>query len=184
MRLFTGIDLPVQVKDQLAELLGRLRPTARLKWSTAGNFHVTTKFIGEWPSQRVEELSAALRAVPSPPPIHIAIRGLGWFPNPRAPRVFWAGVEAGPALSDLARDTDRALAKLGVAPETRPFSPHLTLARVKEPVPLDRLRQAVAPLVSEDFGDFVADRFHLYLSELGPSGSVYTKLEEFAFTRS
>ena len=184
MRLFTGIDLPGQVKDQLDTLLGRLRPTARLKWSVAGNFHVTIKFIGEWPGQRLGELSAALRDVPRPPRIRIAIRGLGWFPLPRAPRVFWAGLEADPALADLARDTDRALARLGVAPETRAYSPHLTLARVKEQVPLDGLRDAIASLPSEEFGEFVADRFHLYLSELGPSGSVYTKLEEFVFTRS
>ncbi len=184
MRLFTGIDLPVPVRDRLAALIGQLRPAARLKWSAADNFHVTTKFIGEWPSQRLEELSAALRGVPPPPPIRIAIRELGWFPNPRAPRVFWAGIQADPALADLVRDTDRALARLGVAPETRPFSPHLTLARVKEQVRLDRLREAVASVPSEDFGEFVADRFHLYLSELGPSGSVYTKLEEFVFTRS
>jgi 2'-5' RNA ligase len=182
MRLFTGIDLAGEVKDQLARLLDRLRPTARLKWSTAGNFHVTTKFIGEWPGARMAELSAALRAVPSPPPIRIAIRGLGWFPNARAPRVFWAGVEADPALAELARDTDRALARLGVAPEARAFSPHLTLARIKDQVPLDGLRDAISSLPSEEFGEFVADRFHLYLSELSPSGSVYTKLEDFVFT--
>jgi len=184
MRLFTGIDLPASVRDRLASLLGRLRPSARLKWSVADNLHVTTKFIGEWPSQRLVELSAALRSVPAAAPIRIAVRGLGWFPNPRAPRVFWAGVEAEPALSDLARDTERALARLGVALETRPYSPHLTLARVKDQVPLDGLRDAIAGITSEDFGEFVADRFCLYLSELAPSGSVYTKLEEFVFTRS
>ena len=183
MRLFTGIDLPGHVKDQLAALVARLRPTARLKWSTAGNLHVTTKFIGDWPSQRLGDLSAALRAVPTPPPIRIAVRGLGWFPNPRAPRVFWAGVEADSALANLAQQTDGALAQLGVAPETRPYSPHLTLARIQDQVPLDRLRDALASLPSADFGEFLADRYHLYLSELHPSGSVYTKLEEFVFTQ-
>ena len=182
MRLFTAIDLPADITDQLAALIVRLRPAAKLKWSSAANLHLTTKFIGEWPDERLGELSAALRGLPGHLPTGIAIRGLGWFPNPRAPRVFWAGVEAGPVLADLARSTDQALARLGVAREDRPYSPHLTLARIKESVPLDRLRDAVAALPSEEFGQFVADRFCLYRSQLGSSGSVYTKLEEFALS--
>jgi RNA 2',3'-cyclic 3'-phosphodiesterase len=182
MRLFTAIDLPVDVKDRLAALIGRLRPSARLRWSAAGNLHITTKFIGEWSAERLEELSAALRGVPGRPTIPVAVRGLGWFPNPRAPRVFWAGVEAGEPLEDLARTTDLALARLGVPREERPFSPHLTLARIKEPAPLDRLREAISSLPSEEFGQFLADRFCLYESQMGPSGSVYGKLEEFVLT--
>ena len=182
MRLFTAIDLPADVNDRLAALIGQLRPAARLKWSTAGNLHVTTKFIGEWPAERMEELLIVLRGVTGHPPIPIAVRGLGWFPNPRAPRVFWAGVEAGGPLADLARSTDQTLQRLAIAREDRPFSPHLTLARIKEPAPLDRLREAIASLPSEEFGQFVADRFCLYQSQIGPSGSVYSKLEEFVLT--
>ena len=181
MRLFTGIDLPIEVRENLGVLLGRLRPTARLKWSPVANFHVTTKFIGEWPQSGLRELISALGSLPAPPRFRIAVRGLGWFPNPRAPRVFWAGIEAPPPLAELARHTDQALGRLGVSVETRDFSPHLTLARIKEQVPLDGLRQAIAALPSEEFGEFVADRFHLYLSEPGPFGSVYTQLEEFVF---
>lgn len=183
MRLFTAIDLPEDVRDRLAALIGRLRPSARLKWSVATNLHITTKFIGEWPADRLPELVAALRGVPDRAPVDIAIRGLGWFPNPRAPRVFWAGVEAGPALEGLARGTDQALAGLGIAREDRPFSPHLTLARIKEPVPLDRLRDAISSLQSVEFGQFTADRFCLYESRLHPSGSVYSKLQEFSLTQ-
>ncbi|MFB3776579.1 MAG: RNA 2',3'-cyclic phosphodiesterase [Bryobacteraceae bacterium] len=183
MRLFTAIDLPEDVRDRLAALIGRLRPSARLKWSAAGNLHITTKFIGEWPAERLEELATALRGVPGRAPVAVAIRGLGWFPNPRAPRVFWAGVEAGSLLEELARDTDLALTRLGVAREDRPFSPHLTLARIKEPAPLDRLRDAVSSLPSVEFGQFTVDRFCLYESQLRPSGSVYSKLQEFVFTK-
>ncbi|HSW50487.1 MAG TPA: RNA 2',3'-cyclic phosphodiesterase [Bryobacteraceae bacterium] len=182
MRLFTAIDLPNDVRDRLAALIGRLRPAARLKWSTAGNLHVTTKFIGEWPAGRLAELTATLRGVPGGAPIAVSVRGLGWFPNARASRVFWAGVEGGSPLEDLARATDLALSGLGIAREDRPFSPHLTLARIKDPVPLDRLRDAVSALPSVEFGQFTADRFSLYQSKLGPSGSVYSKLEEFALT--
>ncbi|MGC8794198.1 MAG: RNA 2',3'-cyclic phosphodiesterase [Bryobacteraceae bacterium] len=181
MRLFTAIDLPPDVLGALTRLLERLKPTARLKWSPPENLHITTKFIGEWPEQRRVELESALRGLGAFDPIPICLRGLGFFPNPHAPRVFWVGVEAGPGLAELARRTDAALARLGVPAETRPFSPHLTLARIKEPVPLAGLRQAIAQLETVEFGAFFADRFHLYLSELRPAGSVYTKLSEFRF---
>ncbi len=181
MRLFTAIDLPADVLRNLEGLLARLRPTARMKWSPLENLHITTKFIGEWPSERLNEMEAALAAVPRPDPFPVALRGLGFFPNPHAPRVFWVGVEASPALAELARRTDLALAELGVPSEARPFSPHLTLARIKEPVPLTGLREAISRLESLDFGAFQADRFVLYRSELRPGGSVYTKLTEFPF---
>ncbi len=179
MRLFTAIDLPVAITDKLSALVVRLRPEARIHWSPTGNLHITTKFIGELPEQRLGELAAALRRLAGYDPIPITVRGLGWFPNARSPRVFWAGVEAASSLGALARDTDEAAARLGVARELRPYSPHLTLARIKEPVPLDRLRAAIAGLPTVEFGEYVADRFCLYRSELKPSGSVYTKIEEF-----
>jgi 2'-5' RNA ligase len=68
-------------------------------------------------------------------------------------------VEASPDLAALASETDRALEPLGLKPEGRPFSPHLTLARIKEPVPLQKLRETIAALPSLDFGSFSADRF-------------------------
>jgi len=179
MRLFTAIDLPAAVLGNLERLLERLRPAARIHWSPPGNLHITTKFIGEWPEARRPELEAALRGVTGFEPIPIALRGLGFFPNPHAPRVFWVGIEAGSALAELARRTDQALARLGVPGETRPFTPHLTLARIKQPVPLTALQQAIARLDSLEFGRFSAESFALYLSELRPGGSVYTKLSEF-----
>jgi 2'-5' RNA ligase len=179
MRLFTGIDLPASVVEELARLLARLRPLARANWSRVENLHITTKFIGEWPQDRLDELKAALRTVPARPPVRVSVGGLGWFPNEQAPRVFWAGVRAGPELERLAADTDRAASTTGVPREQRRFSPHLTLARIKEPSGLARLREAAGGLAEAPFGEFAADRFYLYLSERGPAGSTYTKLEEF-----
>jgi len=179
MRLFTGIELPTEIKSRLTRLLETLRPTARIKWSPAENLHVTTKFIGEWPDERVEELIASLGTLASRERIHIAVRNLGWFPNPNSPRVFWAGVNAGPGLAELARDTERNLERLGVPVEGRPYSPHLTLARVKDSGSLAALRGAVGALPSSDFGQFMADRFYLYRSTLKPTGSEYQKIAEF-----
>ena len=183
MRLFTGIDLPAEVVRNLESLLARLRRTARVRWSPPGNLHITTRFIGEWPAGRMPELQSVLAALPGSGPIPIRVRKLGFFPNPHAPRVFWAGVEGSPGLAALALDTDRALATLGLEAEGRPFSPHLTLARIKEPVPLQELRETIAGLPSLEFGDFTAHRFHLYQSRIGPAGSVYTKLAEFPLAK-
>ena len=181
MRLFTGLDLPEEVIRSLRKLLDHLRPTAKIQWSPPENLHITTKFIGEWPEPRLDELKSALAQLPSHAPIPIHIRKVGFFPNPHAPRVFWCGVEA-PGLEGLAAATDRATQALGIPAESRAFSPHLTLARIKERLNLQPLRESIAALPSLDFGQFVADRFFLYQSRLSPKGSVYTKLAECKFS--
>jgi 2'-5' RNA ligase len=181
MRLFTGIDLPEEVRERLERLLALFRPTAHLKWSPLDNLHITTKFIGAWPDEQLETLKTSLATVPKRPPISIAIQGLGWFPNPHKPRVFWVGVHGGDALSALAASIDQALHTIGVAPETKPYAPHITLARVSPPAPLSAIQHAIANLASVDFGAFLSDRFYLYLSHTGPAGSIYTKLSEFPF---
>jgi 2'-5' RNA ligase len=182
MRLFIGLDLPGEVVRNLEELLSQLRPAARIQWSPPANLHITTKFIGEWPEERLEELKAAIRTVPPRAAIGVHIHKLGFFPNPHSPRVFWCGIEA-PDLDALAADTDRATAALGIESEKRAFSPHLTLARIKEKVNLQPLREKVAALPSLDFGRFEARRFFLYRSQLRPTGSVYTKLAEFPLSK-
>jgi RNA 2',3'-cyclic 3'-phosphodiesterase len=182
MRLFVGLDLPGEVVCSLERLLDRLRPAAAIHWSPPANLHITTKFIGEWPEERLAELNAALEGLPSREAIEVHVHRVGFFPNPHSPRSFWCGIEAA-GLCGLAADTDRAISALGVAGETRDFSPHLTLARIKERPHLQALREAVAALPSLDFGRFQAGSFFLYRSTLRPAGSVYTKLAEFPLSK-
>lgn len=179
MRLFTGISIAPTVRKNLDKLLQQLRPTAPLRWSRAENLHITTKFIGEWPEEQINEMIDALDEVPPSGKIDLAIRGLGWFPNPHSPRVFWCGIEAPPALAELVATTDKRLVELGIAAETKKFAPHLTLGRVNPGTKLLALQQAVAALPSVEFGAFTATEFHLFLSETGPNGSKYTKLADF-----
>jgi 2'-5' RNA ligase len=181
MRLFTGIDLPEDVREKLERLLMHLRPAAHLKWSPVYNLHVTLKFVGEWPEEKLPQLEAALRSVPRRDEIPIEVRGLGWFPNAHHPRVFWVAVHGGDSLSDLARETEAVLGPLGIPKEDRAFTAHLTLARIKEPAPLQALRSAIEQLESAEFGNFLADRFYLYRSQPGAAGSIYTKLSEYRF---
>ncbi len=180
MRLFTALDLSPPVMESLKELLRRLQPAARLRWSKPENLHLTLKFIGEWPQERLAELGRALEAVPVPAAVIVPVSGLGFFPNARAPRVFWAGVQAPQALVEWAAAVDRALEPLGIAAETRPYSPHLTLARIPDRQGIEALHRAIEALPLVDFGAFQADRFYLYESWPGPGGSVYTRIGEFA----
>jgi 2'-5' RNA ligase len=180
MRLFTALDIPADVRTAMTALLRELRPAAKFQWSPPANLHVTTKFIGEWPAERIPELTAALAAIERTGPFEVAVRGLGWFPNPHNPRVLFAGIEAGPELAELHRRTDAACAGLGIAAETKKFNAHLTLARVRTHEGLPAVRQRIAGLPETDFGVFTARSFHLYESASGPAGTVYTPLEEFS----
>ena len=120
-------------------------------------------------------MTAALKAVESPGVISIDVRGLGWFPHARHPHTLWTGVEASPELAVLARATETAVEAIGVAREERKFSPHLTLARVRDRVDIKALRAAVDALGSPDFGSFSPSSFLLYESRDGK----YTKIAEF-----
>jgi RNA 2',3'-cyclic 3'-phosphodiesterase len=172
MRLFTAIDLPADMLEKIGAFLARLRPLAKLRWTELENLHITTKFIGEWPEARLEEIKTALRGVKQTEPIRISVRGVGWFPDLRRPHVFWAGVEGSEPLANLAQATEKAVAALGVSVETRSFSPHLTLARVRYAVPFDELIESAG---DPSFGAFQASSFFLYLSANGR----YSKLAEF-----
>ncbi len=182
MRLFAGLDLPAEVVRNLERLLAELRPTARIQWSPPANLHITTKFIGEWPEERLEELQAVLGGLPPRAAIPVHIRRVGFFPNPHAPRIFWCGVDAA-ELDRLAGETDRATGTLGIEMEKRAFAPHLTLARIKERIDLQPLLEKIAGLPSPEFGSFEARSFFLYRSKPGPKGSVYTKLAEFPLSK-
>ena len=182
MRLFTGLDVPYEMRRNLELLLQHLKPKARISWSSLDNLHITTKFIGEWPEDRLEELKAALGQIARPGPLPIGVRGLGWFPNPHSPRVFFVAIAAPPELEALARESDRIAASVGISSENRPFQPHLTLARIRDRVPLVELRRAIAELPSVDFGAFTATHHHLYLSTPKAGGSVYTKLASWPLT--
>jgi RNA 2',3'-cyclic 3'-phosphodiesterase len=182
MRLFVAIDTPEDVRTALSALVCRLRPTHRnARWVRIEGVHVTLKFIGEAPSEKIAEIKAGLASILSATPITINFRGLGFFPNNRRPRVVWAGVEAGLELAVLAAAVDAALAPLGFPREERAFSPHLTLARFDSPRGLDPLRAAIESAGPLEFGRATATEFHLYQSILKRGGAEYTRLATFSF---
>lgn len=182
MRLFIAIEIPNDIRNALAAFLRELRAIApSAKWVRAENLHVTLKFLGHTEPEKIEAIEQALKAIRSPQPVALQFRGLGFFPNEKHPRVFWAGMDASPNLRPLAEDIDRAVTRLGFPPENRPFAPHLTLARFDPPDLPAKLAIAINQHSSVSFGSLSASTFHLIESKLKPTGAEYTTLQSFPF---
>jgi RNA 2',3'-cyclic 3'-phosphodiesterase len=182
MRLFVALEVPSTVRENLARLLKSLHAVSpQTRWVRPENLHVTLKFIGEVPETKLAPIRAALAHVNSDQPVMLDFRGLGFFPNEKHPRVFWAGIEASENLKTLAADIEKATEKLGMPREQRPFSPHLTLARFEPPQLPEKLRAAIQGKTGRDFGSLHTDQFHLIESKLKPSGAEYTTVESFPF---
>ena len=183
MRLFVALEIPSDVRENLADLIKSLRMVSpQTRWVRPENLHVTLKFIGEVPEAKLAAIRAALAGVRSEQLVVLDFRGLGFFPNEKHPRIFWAGIEASANLKTLAADIDGITEKLGIPREQRPFSPHLTLARFEPSRLPEKLRAAVQENAAREFGSFRTNQFHLIESKLKPSGAEYTTIESLPFT--
>ena len=182
MRLFIALEIPVAVRENLAALLKSLQAISpETGWVRPENLHLTLKFMGEVPETKLAAIRSALAGVRSDQPTTVDFRGLGFFPNEKRPRVFWAGIEASPNLKTLAAEIDRATEKLGIPREQRPFAPHLTLARFEPPELPEKLRSAIQENAAREFASFRTNQYLLIESKLKPSGAGYTTLESFPF---
>jgi 2'-5' RNA ligase len=184
MRLFVALDFPDEVRDAVRELIANLRPLCKsARWVRPERMHITLKFIGHVPAEKLDPIRAALASVRSSAPVEMHFRGVGFFPNERRPRVAWCGMEVSQNLAQLAADIERGLEPLGIAREQRAFVPHLTLARFESPHGVDKLVRHVQKMTPPDFGSARETEFHLYESTLKRSGAEYKKLESFAFVK-
>ena len=182
LRLFVALEIPNEIRSALAVFLKELRGiTPQAKWVRAENLHVTLKFLGETEAVRVSAIESALASIRSAEPVAMEFRGLGFFPNDRRPRVFWAGMEGSANLKPLAEDIDHSLHQLGFPLEDRPFAPHLTLARFNPPGLPPKLASVVTEHSSRTFGSLIAREFHLVESNLKSTGAEYTSLKSFPF---
>ena len=182
MRLFIAIAIPDEVRSALAGFVNQLRPTApHAKWVRPENLHVTLKFLGHTDASNLGNIKAALQTVRSAQPVTLEFRGLGFFPNEKRPRVFWAGMESSGNLPVLAADIDRAMHELGFPLEDRPLAPHLTLARFDPPGMPANLAQQVKQNLERNFGALTASDFHLIESKLKSTGAEYTTVQSFRF---
>lgn len=174
MRLFIAIELPDDLKDRLVRLK---TPIPAANWVKRDGYHLTLSFLGEVESARVPALTTALSSIQAPP-FSVTLRGTGRFPPKGAARVLWIGLEAQPALMTLHQQVERALVPLGFPPENRPFSAHITLARLKS----DARREVEAFLDQHrafHADPFPVSAFHLIESTLTPQGAHYRIEQSF-----
>jgi len=178
MRVFIAVDVPNEIRKALGEVQRALRPlTANARWVAPETIHITLKFLGETPDKRLDDIDVALTGL-TWKPFTITVRGVGFFPGTRSPRVFWAGLEA-PTMEGLSEQLDTLMERGGFEKEKRAFRPHITLARAKNTRIDSSLVSAAAKYEEHDFGSFPVDRVFLIKSTLKPSGAVYEKLKEF-----
>ncbi len=177
MRIFIALDIPPEIRARMTEYMERVRSFApEARWARVEGLHVTLKFVGPASDALVEKMKTALAAIKTAP-FPVKFEGVGFFPNAKAARIFWIGVDGGEELPRLASAVDAALEKLGAAREEKAYHPHLTLARASSH-PLRELQ----PLLSDrppQFGTMTAREFFLYQSQPQKGGSKYTKLERF-----
>jgi len=185
-RTFIAVRLSQEVLRSIEETVGRLRAAPggdACRWPASDTIHLTLKFLGDVPDERLAEVYAAAdRAAHSAQPFAFEIRGLGCFPNANRPRIVWLGVgDPSERLTTLAARLDEELAALGFQRERRPFTPHLTIGRARRGASRDAiaaLGRTVSSWPDETLGRVLVERIHVFGSELTPRGAIHTSLHE------
>jgi RNA 2',3'-cyclic 3'-phosphodiesterase len=192
MRVFVALDLNTAIRERIHKFVEQIRTTAPdARWISGESLHVTLKFIGEQPDDVIAQIETSLRSIQAEP-FQVSFTGTGFFPTPRAARVFWIGIQAGDALTRLAKAVDESLSRIDIPKEDRAFSPHLTLARTRGGSGAPRRRQDdksnrqfakleefLGTHPAPDFGTMTAHEFFLYRSQVSSKGSQYTKIAQF-----
>lgn len=183
LRAFIAIDLPDQLQGALEKQITRLRQPLGdelIRWVPTQNMHLTLKFLGTIAASHLEFLKQLItQTAESHNPFDMQISGIGSFPNLKQARILWAGIHAPTELSSLQKSLETGTARLGYEAEERPFSPHLTLGRVRQNIDqtgMQKIRTTLAAIQLGNIGSARVDSIHLYKSELHSSGSIYTKL--------
>lgn len=183
MRCFLAVELPPGLQQAIRAATAGVRLAVGMqiiRWIPEQNIHLTLKFLGETAPSSLQQIGAALQSeVPQYKCFDVTLKGLGAFPNVKRARVLWIGLDAPASLASLQRELDVATSRLGYVSEERPFSPHLTVGRVREnasTADLQRIRDALQGTSVGNLGTLPVRAVHLYKSELLPSGSVYSKL--------
>lgn len=186
VRTFIAIELDETIGAAIADLQGQLKakvPRESVRWVKPEGIHLTLKFLGNVPANRIEEIERTLtRACAGFPAFSFSVGGLGCFPNPRRPRVVWVGVqEQSGTLERLQKAIENGMEKLGFAPEGRKFDAHLTLGRTQRRASsgdVRRLGQLVEETKIGELGRMEVRAVSLIKSDLRPTGAVYTRLAE------
>jgi 2'-5' RNA ligase len=167
-RLFVAIDLPEETKEAISTLRNPLRGA---RWVEAAQLHLTLRFIGDADDVLFNKIRNNLSGI-TMPPFSLALRGVGYFPPKRDPKVLWAGVDRSAPLLNLQNLVEKELLRSGIEPERRSFSPHITIARLKETP-----ASMIAPFLQNNSlfaaPSFSVTEFILYSSTLTSQGAIH-----------
>jgi|HubBroStandDraft_1064217.scaffolds.fasta_scaffold135732_2 2'-5' RNA ligase len=184
LRLFLAIAIPETILQELRRLQQELQPclpSNMARWTRPGQFHLTLKFLGNIAALDVDALSKKVRALcASAPSLRLRAEGVGFFPNSRSSRVFWAGINSPDGLlPSFQRQLENAVQPYLEKTEESKFVPHLTLARF-EKLPRDATQKLLVHLQADQvFGEWTAQEVQLIESRLSPAGALHAILDTF-----
>ena len=170
-RLFVAIDLPESMRQLLADLDPHIRG---MRWTDPTQMHLTLGFFGDVPADVDLKLREKLNAIQFGA-FFLPVNGIGSFSAKGAPKIVWIGVgKAHPHLFQIHKRVQEAALAVGLEPELRPWHPHVTLARCLG-ISAQTLRKFLQSNAEFDAGMFRVDTFHLYSSQLTPTGPIHTR---------
>lgn len=188
IRSFIAIELPEEIKRELSRLEERLQSAgyARVKWVDPASMHLTLKFLGNIPTDKIDAITAAIqKATQGITPFNLIVKDLGAFPHLRRVQVAWTGIGGETdKLNQLQQGIESNLADLGFERESRPFTSHLTLARLPNQVSTTERQQLGQLLASTPFkaGSFIVNSINLMRSQLQRSGAVYSRISSVSLS--
>ncbi len=188
-RAFIAVRFSDQIISALDGIQSRLRASlgrrAKVKWVEPQNIHLTLQFLGEVGVEVLDEMAGLLsQAFCNNPPFEVKLQGLGVFPSPKKPRVVWAGIVAGVSrLRAVSESVHQITKEFGFRREKRPFRPHVTLGRIRDPRKSGDISMALEEAGEFEAGSCQIDVVHLVASELRPQGPLYTTLDSFPLGR-
>jgi 2'-5' RNA ligase len=182
LRVFIALDLPAILRGELQAVSLRLQRSlagAPLRWVAPESMHLTLQFLGDIDQAQMNEIELRLRGLTTGfTAFNVRLAELGVFPNLRRPRILWAGLQAPASLAELQRAVEAEMVELGFAPEDRPFTPHLTLARAHRDAQPAQLAGLATKLKAEQLAPLAArlDELVVFRSQLNRGGAVYNHL--------
>lgn len=182
IRTFIAIQMPADIRRKLAGIGEELKKSgADAKWVPEENFHITLKFLGNVTAERVTAVSEVVRSIAErTEAFDLVLSGVGAFPRLSRPSVVWVGISDGSdRIASLAEKIDFELGRLGFECENRPFSGHVTVARVRTPKNLERLKGMIENLQGQHVGAFGVESVAIMKSELRRTGPIYTAINEY-----
>jgi 2'-5' RNA ligase len=186
-RCFIAIEIPREVQKALVRVISiaSLSAANGFRPVRPGMIHITLKFLGDTSIRLIPDIQRDLSEfIAQVPPFEVLVKGLGAFTSWDQPRTIWAGLIYPPELNNIASRIDQICTLLGFPSENRPFSPHLTLARVSDQPDREKLKRAIEQLrqyQNSEFGSLKVTGVTLFQSKLGAGGSVYTPLSFHKF---